>query len=101
MAAELCETYSINRVARHLGLNHAALKAEVDRRLRGLHPKQTFVELPPGSVPSGIVPGNSVAEYVIEPPARKDETPRIQVRGASVLEVAALVRALRDNGEAA
>ena len=101
MAAELCETYSINRVARHLGLNHAALKAEVNRCLRGHHQKQAFVELPPGSVPSGIIPENSVAEYVIEPPARKDETPRIHVRGASVSEVAALVRALRDNGDAA
>jgi len=101
MAAELCETYSINRVARHLGLNHAALKAEVNRCLRGHHQKQAFVELPPGSVPSGIIPENSVAEYVIEPPARKDETPRIHVRGASVSEVAALVRALRDDGDAA
>ena len=62
MAAKLCETYSINRVARHLGLNHTALKTEVNRRQRGRHPKQAFVELPRGPVPAGIVPGNSVAK---------------------------------------
>jgi hypothetical protein len=115
MAAELCKTCSINRVARHLGLNHAALKAEVNRCLRGRHPKQAFVELTRDQVSTGIISGSSSArattalaptqvpgvEYVVEAPVHKDGTPRIHVRGASVSEVAALVRALRDNGEAA
>jgi hypothetical protein len=101
MAAELCKTYSINRVARSLGLNYTALKVEANRRLHRRHPKAAFVELTPGSVPAGIVPGSSAVEYVVEAPDRRDGTPRIHVRGASVSEVAALVRALRDNGEAA
>ena len=101
MAAELCETYSINRIARCLGLNYTALKVEVNRRLHRRHPKPAFVELTPGSVPAGIIPGHSMVEYIVEAPARGDGTPRIHVRGASVLEVAALVRALRDNSEAA
>jgi hypothetical protein len=107
MSARLCETYSINRVARRLGLNYTALKTEVDRRLHRLHPKPgrrgdpAFVELTPGSVPAGIIPGSSMVEYVVEAPARRDGTPRIHVRGASVSEVTALVRALRDNGDAA
>lgn len=100
MAAELCETYSINRVARHLGLNHAALKAEVNRRLHRRH-KPAFVELASGSIPAGILPESSAVEYIVEAPDHGQGTPRIHVRGASALEVAALVRALRDNGEAA
>lgn|SRR5436190_11024308 len=101
LAARLCETYSVNRIARCLGLNYTALKIEVNRRLRRRHPKPAFVELTPGSVPAGIIPGSSAVEYVVEAPDRRDVTPRIHVRGASVSEVAALVRALRDNGEAA
>jgi hypothetical protein len=107
MAARICETYSINRVARSLGLNYNALKTEVNRRLHRRHPKPgrrgnpAFVELIPGTVPSGILPENSAVEYIVEAPDSRDGTPRIHVRGANVLEVAALVRALRGNGEAA
>ena len=105
MAAKLCETYSLNRVARSLGLNYTALKVEVDRRV---HPhrrrptapaKPAFVEwsLPPeqAGLPAGMVSENSSAEYVVEAPDRRHETLRIHVRGASVLEVAALISALR------
>jgi hypothetical protein len=107
MAARICETYSLNRVARCLGLNYTALKTEVNRRLHGRHPKSgrrgdpAFVELTPGSVAAGLLPESSAAEYIVEAPDHRQGTPRIHVRGASALEVAALVRALRDNGEAA
>ena len=103
MAARTCKTYSINRVARCLGLNYTALKTEVNRR----HPKlgrsgdPAFVELTPGSVPVGILPESSAVEYIVEAPDHRQGTLRIHVRGASVRDVAALVRALRDNGEAA
>jgi hypothetical protein len=103
MSAQLCETYSINQIARCLGLNYTALKTEVNRRLPRRHPKPAFVELTPGSVASGIIPVSSSAEYVVEVPEQRQGTPRIHVRGASALEVAALVRALRDvdgNGRA-
>jgi hypothetical protein len=101
MAATLCGTYSINRIARCLGLNYTALKVEVNRRVHRRHPKTAFVEVTPGSVPAGIIPGNSMAEYVVEAPDSHNGTPRIHVRGASVSEVAALVRALRSDGEPA
>jgi len=107
MSARLCETYSINRVARCLGLNYTALKVEVNRRLHRHHSKigrsgdPAFVELPPGSVPTGILQESSAVEYIVEAPDSHDGTPRIHIRGASVSEVAALVRALRGNGEAA
>lgn len=100
LAARLCETYSVNRIARCLGLNYTALKVEVNRRLHRRQPEPAFVELKPGSVPAELIPGSSAVEYIVEAPARLDGTPRIHVRGASVLEVAALVRALRGNGEA-
>jgi hypothetical protein len=99
MAVKLCETYSINRVARCLGLNHTALKAEANRRRR--QHKQAFVELASGSVAAGILPESSAVEYIVEAPDHRQGTPRIHVRGACALEVAALVRALRNNGEAA
>ena len=101
MAARICKTYTINRVARCLGLNYTALKTEVNRRLHRRHPKPgrrgdpAFVELTPGSVSAGILPESSAVEYIVEAPDSRDGTPRIHVRGASVLEVAALVRALR------
>ena len=109
MAARLCKTYSINRIARCLGLNYTALKVEVNQRLHRPHPKAAFVELTPASVPAGVIPGSSSAEYIVEAPMARQGMPRIHVRGASVEEVAALVRALRspdgwrpgDNGEAA
>jgi hypothetical protein len=106
MAAGLCETYRIHRVARWLRLNHTALKAEVDRRIRLRRPaarpaavKPAFVEysLPTGQagLPAGMVSGNSSAEYVVEVGGR---VPRIHVRGASAAEVAALVSALTGRG---
>src|ERR1035437_5622661 len=61
LAAALCETYSVNRVARYLGLNHTALKVEVNRRFprrAGLHRRHpqpgrrgdpAFVELAAGN----------------------------------------------------
>ena len=101
MSARLCETYSINQVARCLGLNYTALKVEVSRRRHRGHPKSTFVEVPPGSVLAENIPGSSAVEYVVEAPDSRDGSARIHVRGANVLEVAALVRALRGNGEAA
>jgi hypothetical protein len=106
MAVVLCETYSVNRVARCLGLNHTALKVEVNQRLHRRHPKPgrsgdpAFVELTPGPIPAGIIPGSSTAEYIVEAPARRDGAPRIHVRGASVLEVAALALALQGDGRA-
>jgi hypothetical protein len=107
MARALCETYSVNWVARCLGLNHTALKVEVSKRsprragLRRPHHRPAFVELTPENLAAGIIPGNSSAEYVVEAPVHRDGAPRIHVRGASVSEVAALVRALQNNGEAA
>ena len=101
MAARLCETYSINRVARSMGLNYTALKVEVGRWRHRRHPKSAFVEVTPGSVLAENIQGSSAVEYVVEAPDSRDRTPRIHVRGASVSEVVALVRALRDNGEAA
>jgi hypothetical protein len=101
LAARLCETYSINRIARCLGVNYTALKVEATRRRHQRHPKSTFVELIPGSVQAGILPGSSAVEYVVEAPDSRDGSPRIHVRGASVSEVVSLVRALRDNGDAA
>lgn len=107
MAAALCKTYSVNRVARCLGLNHTALKVEVSKRsprragLRRPHHRPAFVELTPENLAAGIIPGNSSAEYVVEAPDSGKGMPRIHVRGASVPEVAALVRALQGNGEAA
>lgn len=116
MAAALCEMHSVNRVSRRLGLNHTALKSAVDkrrparRREASASAKPTLHapgERPPRRVtdafvewtlPAGTIPGTSAVEYVVEAPAQRDQTPRIHVRGASVLEVAALVRALRDTG---
>ncbi len=101
MAAKLCETYSLHRVARSLRLNYTALKLEVDGRSPrrpGFHQrcrKPAFIELTQGNLPAGIIPESSSAEYVVEAPDHRGGTPRILIRHASVLEVAALVGALR------
>jgi uncharacterized OsmC-like protein len=92
MAAALCETYSVNRVARCMGLNHTALKIEVDKRVHQHRHSPAFVELTSENLPAEIIPGHSSAEYVVE--VVDPGKPRVHVRGASVLEVAALVRAL-------
>lgn len=89
-AVKLCEAYSVHRVSRWLRLNHAVLQRRAGKHRRsGRSPsKPTFVEW---SLPAGIVPSACSAEYVVEV---KGRAPRIHVRGASALEVAALVRAL-------
>lgn len=96
-AAKLCETHSVHRVSRWLRLNHTALqkRAGKHRRPGRVRAKPTFVEW---SLPAGIVPGACPAEYVVEV---KGRAPRIHVRGASALEVAALVRALSGQGSGA
>jgi hypothetical protein len=89
-AVKLCESHSVHRVSRWLRLNHTALQKRAGRHRRPgpSSPRQTFVEW---NLPAGIVPGASLAEYVVEVRGR---VPRIHVRGASALEVAALVSAL-------
>lgn len=96
-AASLCETHSVRRVSRWLRLNHTVLRKRAGRRRRaGRSPsKPTFIEW---SLPAGVVPGAGLAEYVVEV---KGRVPRIHVRGASALEVAALVSALGGQGSGA
>ena len=119
MAAALCETYSVNRVTRSLGLNHTALKSEVNNRRPARRREasasakpalHTSGERPPRRVadafmectlPAGTITGTSATEYVVELPDPRHGMPRIHVRGASATEVAALIRALRSDGEAA
>ena len=93
-AVRLCETYSVHRISRWLRLNHTSLQKKACRRRRvGRSPsKPTFVEW---SLPAGIVPTASSAEYVVEVGGR---VPRIHVRGAVASEVAALVIALDGQG---
>lgn len=98
-AAKLCETYSIHQVSRWLRLNHTALQKRAGRHLspRSCRPKPSFVEW---RLPTGIIPGASSAEYVVEVEGRGDRAQRIHVRGVSVPEVVALARALRADGSA-
>ncbi|MBI5245838.1 MAG: hypothetical protein HY923_01555 [Elusimicrobia bacterium] len=97
-AAKLCGAHSLHRVARWLGLNHTALR---DRRAgrssgaRPSRPKPAFVEW---SLPVGALPRTSSAEYVFEMGGGGAQ--RIHVRGASVGEVAALARALKNDWSA-
>ena len=103
MAARLCGTYSINRIARCLGLNYTALKVEVNRqparrREASASAKPAFMEC---TLPAGTITGTSATEYVVELPDHRHGMPRIHVRGAGAMEVAALIRALRSDGEAA
>ena len=101
MAAKLCEIYSIHQVARSLRLNYTALKAQVTRRL-GFPPRKVAAAARPNfiewSLPGGIVPGPSSAEYVVE--VEGSGRQRVHVRGASASEVVALVRALGGEGRA-
>lgn len=96
-AVKLCETHSVHRVSRWLRVNHTSLQKRAGKHRRpGRSPsKPTFVEW---SLPAGIVPGACSAEYVVEVRGR---APRIHVRGASALEVAALVSALGGQGRGA
>ena len=71
MAAKLCETYSLNRIARCLRLNYTALKVEVDRRAHQRRRRATATAKPAfveWSLPAGMGSGNSSAEYVVEAP---------------------------------
>lgn len=93
-AARLCETHSVHRVSRWLRLNHTVLQKRAGRRQRsgGAPSKPAFVEW---SLPAGMLPGATAAEYVVE---LKGRVPRIHVRGVSAVEVAALVSALGGRG---
>lgn len=95
-AARLCETHSVNRVARWLRVNHTALQDQTARRLspRRRQPTPTFVEW---RAPAVMFPGASSTEYVVEVEGTGERSLRIGVRGATVSEVAALARALRRN----
>ena len=94
-AVKLCRTHGVSRVSRWLRLHHTTLKKRLGRRSapRTVGPRPRFVEW---RLPEGGLPGNSAAEYVVEVPNSGDAVQRIHVRGASVAEVAALSRALRD-----
>ena len=94
VAAKHCATYGVHQMSRWLHLNHTALQREANkrRRSRRSHPRPAFVEW---RVPAGMVPGASPAEYIVELGGR---VPRIHVRGASAVEVAALVSALGEPG---
>lgn len=96
-AAKLCGIHSLHRVARWLGLNHTALRDRAGRLsgARPSRPKPAFVEW---SLPAGVLPRVSSAEYVFEMGGGGAQ--RIHVRGASVGEVAALARALKSDGSA-
>ena len=96
-AAKLCGAHGLHRVARWLGRNHTALRDRAGRRCgaRPPRPKPAFVEW---SLPVGVLPRASSAEYVVEVGGRGAQ--RIHVRGASVGEVAALALALKNDGSA-
>ena len=98
-AIKLCRTHGVSRVSRWLRLHHTTLKKRLGRRSspNSARPEPRFVEW---RLPAGGLPGSSSAEYVVEVPSPGDAGPRIHGRGASVAEVAALARALRDAGNA-
>ena len=93
-AVKLCRTHGVSRVSRWLRLHHTSLKKRLGRRVvpRSVRPQMRFVEW---RLPAGGLPGSSAAEYVVEVPSPGDAAQRVHVRGASVAEEAALVRALR------
>ena len=99
-AGKLCESYSVGRVSRWLGLNHTTLRDHVNSHSRPSprrclpNSKPAFVEWSP---PMGNLSG-STAKYVMELSERGSAAQRIHVHGASVSEVAALARALRSGG---
>jgi hypothetical protein len=91
-AVELARRHGINRTAAPLRLDGGKLKRLVlaagrDSR-RSTPPK--FVELP---APAGMPSGWSVAEYTLELESHNRKL-RIQCKGASATELAALSRAL-------
>lgn len=96
-AVKLCRAHSLHRVARWLGLNHTALRDRARRR-SGARPSRTKPAFVEWSLPVGVLPQASSAEYVFEMGGGWAQ--RIHVRGASVGEVAALARALKSDGSA-
>jgi len=93
-AVKLCRTHRISRLSRWLRLHYATLQKRAGRRSssRSCRSRPNFVEW---NLPAGSLEGVSSAEYVVEAPVGEDAAQRVHVRGASVLEVAALARALR------
>lgn len=95
-AVRLCGAYSLHGVARWLGLNHTELRARAGGR-SGRGPRRRQPAFVRWSLPAGVAPLlASPAEYVVEVGGRGPQ--RIHVRGASVVEVAALARALKRAG---
>jgi hypothetical protein len=91
-AVELARQYGINRTAAPLRLDGGKLKRlllAAGRRSRRLAPPR-FVELP---APTRVPAGWSVAEYTLELEGHNRKL-RIQCKGASATELAALSRAL-------
>ena len=91
-AVELARRHGINRTAAPLRLDGGKLKRLVlaaGRALRRPAPPR-FVELP---APAAVPFGSSLAEYTLELEGRHRKL-RIQCKGASAAELAALSRAL-------
>lgn len=91
-AVELARRYGINRTAAPLRLDGGKLKRLVlaaGRRSRRPAPPR-FVELP---APAGVASGWSMAEYTLELEGHNRKL-RIQCKGVSATELAALSRAL-------
>ena len=92
-AAKLCETHRLHRVARWLRLNHTALRERTKGTgMDGSHRSPAFVEWVPSAVPPVAA---AAAEYLLEVERLGERTLRVRVRGAGVVEVAELARALR------
>jgi hypothetical protein len=91
-AVELARRYGINRTAAPLRLDGGKLKRLVLAAGRGSRRSAPprFVELP---APTGVPSGWSVAEYTLELEGHNRKL-RIQCKGASAAELAALSRAL-------
>ena len=87
-AVRLCRRHSVNRVSRWLGLNHTALqeRVKVDTGQKDGRSKHdpVFVELASGTT-------SSVSEYLVE-----SGGVRVRLRGASVADVIAVARSLRE-----
>ena len=98
-AVKHCASHGVSLVSHWLRLHYATLQKRVDKRSapRSRQSQPNFVEW---RLPDGSLPGVSSAEYVVEVPGQGDVAQRVHVRGASVLEVAALARALRAAGNA-
>lgn len=91
-AVELARRYGVNRTAAPLRLDGGKLKRLVLAAGRGSRrpAPPRFVELP---APTGVAAGWSVAEYTLELEGHGRKL-RVQCKGASAAELAALSRAL-------